>query len=140
MKQEEEHWPDQVEHHGLDAGLPQVLRAALSVIIQQVLHDGDGLLHELGVGVIDWNLNTETNPSGIHKNHRPQNHRRSSDPFSAADTLSHVSTLGNWKKILSSSSSQVLNKLKKPPKPLVTTSALSFRSPTASQATQHTAE
>lgn len=33
MKQEHKHWPDQVEHHGLDAGLPQVLRAALSVII-----------------------------------------------------------------------------------------------------------
>lgn len=52
------YWPDQVEHHGLDAGLPQVFRAALRVVIQQVLHDGYGLLHKLGVSVIDRNLET----------------------------------------------------------------------------------
>lgn len=33
-----------------------MFRTALCVIIQQVLHDGYGLLHKLGVSVIDRNL------------------------------------------------------------------------------------
>ena len=46
------HLPNEVEHHGLDAGLAQVLRAALCVVVKQILHYGDGLFHKLGVGII----------------------------------------------------------------------------------------
>lgn len=60
-------WPDQVEHHRLDAGLSQVLGAAFCVVVQQILHDGYGLLHKLSVCVVDRNLRTGKNGDCISR-------------------------------------------------------------------------
>ncbi len=48
--------PNQVEHHGLNAGLTEVLWASFSMTVKQVLHDGDGLLYKQRVWFCNGNL------------------------------------------------------------------------------------
>lgn len=60
--------PDQVEHHGLNAGLSQMLRTSLGMAVQQILHDGDGLLDKQCVGVCNGDLGKDKKSSYKNEN------------------------------------------------------------------------
>ena len=48
--------PDDGQHHGLDGGDAEVLGGVVGLVLQDVLHDEDDVLDELGVRVIHYNL------------------------------------------------------------------------------------